>query len=93
MRALLIGNLTIDHNLTESGEYIGIGGSVYFTATLLKNLGVKSTIISPYGQDFPSSLGDYIDLYPKSPLVAKTLLFRNKYVKNGVREQKAENIG
>lgn len=92
MKALLIGNLTIDHNLTESGEYIGIGGSVYFCATLLNNIGVKSTIISPYGQDFPAVLEHGIDLYPKIPLVSKTLLFRNKYISYGVREQTAENL-
>lgn len=90
--AAIFGNLTIDHNKTESGEYIGPGGSVYFAAKTFANLGAGSTIISSYGEDFPKEMLGRTSFIPKSPDMSKTLVFHN-IVRNSERIQTVENYG
>lgn len=88
---LLIGNLTVDHNLTESGKFIGPGGTVYFAAKTFENLGFSPTIISPYGGDFPKKFLSRTVFYPTCPNIKKTLIFKNIRLPNGSRQQWVKN--
>lgn len=90
MNALLIGNLTIDHNLTESGKFIGPGGTVYFAAKTFGNLGVNTTIVSPYGDDFPKKYLSKTTFLPKKALFRKTFVFENIYCQESQRKQKVK---
>lgn len=77
IKALLIGNLTIDHNITESGKYSGPGGTAYFCAKTFENLGIETTVVSPYGKDFPKRHISKAIFVPQNPGSSKTLTFRN----------------
>lgn len=90
---LILGNLVIDHNITESGKIISPGGSAFFIAKLLENLGEKTTVVSPYGRDFPREILKSTDFYPDLPTCPKTLIFRNEIQNNGGRKQFVENTG
>lgn len=89
MKAMLIGNLTIDQNTIENNTYTMPGGTVYFMARTFENLGVDTTIVSSYGSDFPKRSLTSVSFVPEKPLFTKTLKFRNIY-KNGKRKQKVE---
>lgn len=91
MKAILIGNLTIDQNTIENNTYTMPGGTVYFMARTFENLGVDTTIVSFYGFDFPKRFLTSTSYVPEKPLFTKTLRFRNIY-KNGKRKQKVENF-
>lgn len=88
---LFIGNLTIDHNFIDDQEIISPGGSVFFCAKTFENLGLKSTIVSSYGADFPKKYLTGTFLIPDKPLSDKTLIFRNVYHNNGSRSQWVDN--
>lgn len=90
MNAVLVGNLTIDENIIGTQIHKGAGGSVYFLAKTFKNLGISSTIISPYGTDFPGKYLSKANIIPTEPEFKKNLLFKN-YYSNGKREQKIAN--
>ena len=90
MQEILIGNLTIDQNTIDNNTYTMPGGSVFFMAKTFENLGDSSTIISPYGADFPKKYLPQTLFVPSRPPFEKTLIFRNKY-RGGKREQVVEN--
>lgn len=90
MKAVLIGNLTIDENIFGTQIHKGAGGSVYFLAKTFENLGVSSTIVSPYGTDFPKESLSDTHFIPIEPEFKKTLLFKNNY-SGGKREQEVAN--
>ncbi len=89
---LLIGNLTLDHNISNGKIYEGPGGSVYFAGKTFQNLGLETTIISPYGKDYLKYVSNNCSIYPTYHLYEKTLVFRNYYLENGIRRQKVANI-
>lgn len=91
MKVLLIGNLTIDHNITESGNYTGAGGSVFFLAKTLENLDCHPYLFTSYGSDFPKENLAQTTYLLKKPLYEKTLIFKNIYKCNNEREQYVEN--
>lgn len=66
------------------------GGSVYFLARTFENLGIGTTIVSPYGFDFPKKILGNTRFYPPEPTANKTLIFENTYRQNE-REQKAKH--
>ena len=86
MNALIIGNLTIDVNVTESGIYKGVGGSSFFTGKILTGLDVKVEIVSPRGEDFPANMLEGISLIPAKPVTKNTLTFKNITGKKGRRQ-------
>lgn len=90
--ALLVGNLTIDHNISDKLKYDGPGGSVFYTAKILHNLGMSVDIISPYGKDFPSDATGGIRLYPPKPQTDRTLTFSNIYSSVGKRKQEVSSL-
>ncbi len=90
MKAILFGNLTIDKNTIGNKTYTSPGGSVYFVAKTFENLNLNTTVISPYGDDFPKKSMPFADFIPIKPSFRETLRFRNIY-RNGKREQKVEN--
>lgn len=92
LNCLLIGNLTIDHNRYDSKKYTGPGGSVYFCAKILENLGCRVTLVSPYGKDFPKSFLPKTIFYPSSANIERTLVFKNIYDLSGKRRQYVEQV-
>lgn len=90
MKIVLIGNLTIDENIVGITKYKGAGGSVYFLAKTFENLEVTSTIVSPYGADFPKKTLPYTNFIPSVPEFQTTLIFKNNY-SDGRREQIVAN--
>lgn len=90
MNALVIGNLTIDKNLTENGIFTGPGGSSYFAAKVLSFFETGVTLISPRGKDYPDSYLEGLKIIPDHPATLKNLVFRNILKKEG-RIQKVEN--
>lgn len=90
MQAVLIGNLTIDQNTIDNNTYTMPGGAVYYMAKTFENLGADTTIISPYGADFPKKSLPSASFIPDKALFKKTLGFRNIY-NSGKRKQKVEN--
>lgn len=90
MKAVLIGNLTIDENIVGAGIYKGAGGSVFFLAKTFENLGVSSIIISPYGDDFPKKSIATTPIIPMEPEFKTTLVFKNDY-SDGRRKQTVAN--
>ncbi|OGG03385.1 hypothetical protein A2W14_07435 [Candidatus Gottesmanbacteria bacterium RBG_16_37_8] len=91
MKALIFGNLTIDHNLINGLSITAPGGASFYTARTLSNLNVKTTIISPYGEDFLKKYLPKTIFFPKKALANKTLIFRNIY-QDGKRKQTVDNI-
>ncbi len=91
MKALIYGNLTIDKNITESGNYTGPGGSAYFASQTLTNFHYPNIIISPYGQDFQKKFIDKLNIYPTHHTGKTTLIFHNE-IKNNKRFQKIEGL-
>lgn len=90
LNTLLIGNLTIDNNYIKNTRFNVPGGGVYFTAKTLENLNAGTTIVSPYGADFPQKYLPKTAFIAAKPPFGKTLLFKNIY-KNGARVQTVEN--
>ncbi len=90
--ALILGNLTIDHNLTESGKGVSPGGSAFFCARTLRNLNIPTALVSPFGKDFDRSVLENISLYPPSPTSLKTLIFRNILLSGSKRKQFVQNL-
>ncbi|MCL4339149.1 PfkB family carbohydrate kinase [Patescibacteria group bacterium] len=91
-KALILGNLTIDHNLTERGKTISPGGSAFFCARTLRNLNFPTAVVSPFGKDFDKSVLENISLYPQSPTSLETLIFRNVLLSDKKREQFVQNL-
>ncbi len=89
---LLIGNLTIDQNISNGNIYDGPGGSVYFAAKTFHNLGLVPTVISPYGRDFSIYLIKECDIFPTVAKYKKTLTFKNIYLSTGERKQEILNV-
>lgn len=90
---LLIGNLTMDHNQTETGSYRGPGGSVYFMGMTLYNLGMRSTILSPRGKHVSVPFPPSILLLPSQPTSSDHLEFHNYQRTDGTRTQVVLNSG
>lgn len=88
---LVIGNIVIDHNRTESGDSTGPGGSAYFSGKMLENLGKVPTIVTPYGKDFPGEIFKKARLYPPKPTGGKTMVFQNILGNSGTRKQIVQN--
>lgn len=86
MNALIIGNLTIDINITETGIYNGVGGSSFFCGKILSGLGAKVEIASPRGEDFPDEMLKGMTLHPAKPVTKNTLTFKN-IINNKSRRQ------
>lgn len=93
LRALLIGDVTIDCNRMETGSYNGPGGSIYFGGKTFLNLGDRLTIVSPYGRDFPREVLGQTEWIPAQSAFIKTLMFQNIYYGNGERQQSVEVVG
>lgn len=92
-KSLIISNLTIDHNITESGKFTGPGGPAFFCAITMQNLSGQTIIYSPYGRDFPL---EYFDrnktrIIPPEPSQDQTLVFKNVYQSKGERTQSVSN--
>ena len=90
LSALIVGNLTIDENIEGEEVYTGPGGSAYFCAKILSNLHVRTTVVSPYGPDFPKMLLQNTSFIPTHPRSDETLAFRNTY-NSGNRKQQVYN--
>lgn len=88
---LIVGNLTLDENSYSDVVYKGPGGSVFFCSKILSNLNFKTTVISPYGPDFPKYNLPYTTFIPNDAVFDKTLAFRNTYF-SGVRSQTVDNL-
>lgn len=86
MNALIIGNLTIDINDTESDTYKGVGGSSFFTGKILSRLDATVEIVSPRGEDFPDEMLEGMTLHPAKPNKKNTLTFKNIFDKKGRRQ-------
>lgn len=92
-KALIISNLTIDHNRTESGKFTGPGGPAFFCASTMQNLGGQTVVYSPYGRDFPIEFFDKTKtrVIPSKPSASHTLIFQNVYQSHGERTQSVSN--
>lgn len=92
-KVLIISNLTIDHNITESGKYTGPGGPAFFCGMTIQNLGGQTVIYSPYGRDFPIGYfnKDKTRIVPSEPSGTHTLVFKNVYQSKGKRSQSVSN--
>ncbi|OGG15483.1 hypothetical protein A3D77_06565 [Candidatus Gottesmanbacteria bacterium RIFCSPHIGHO2_02_FULL_39_11] len=86
---LLVGNLAIDENDTESGKYRGVGGSVYFAGKTVHNLGGEASVLSPFGNDIPKNSLKGLTLLNHSMIGPHPVVFRNINTENGERKQKA----
>lgn len=86
---LLVGNLTIDENVTESGSYRGCGGSVYFTGKTILNMGGIPLILSPVGDDLPDHNLRGFTLLTRPRFLSHPVIFRNMNLTNGERRQQA----
>lgn len=91
MRALVYGNLTLDKNISRGIKYDGPGGSAFFVAKTIGNLGGRVKVVSPYGKDFPKEMLKDIDLFPPHPTGNNTLVFHN-FINNGDRKQSVEHL-
>jgi sugar/nucleoside kinase (ribokinase family) len=90
MKITIIGHVCIDHNVAEKATYTAAGSPAMFMEKIFRQLpDTQTTIISSYGADFVSYTKG-IDIYPKSPIGDKTLVYEN-VTKGGVRVQKAHN--
>src|SRR3989338_6172798 len=92
MKALIYGNLTVDHNFHQNMFYMLPGGASYYIARSLGNLGVKTLVISPYGEDFPKIYLPHTRFLPEKPASKQTLIFKNIYLPDGTRKQSVENL-
>lgn len=90
MKFLLYGHLTLDINSKGKMIYQGPGGSVYFAAQFLKNMGIKPLVISVYGADFPNKWVNDSLIYPSQPQQLYTMLFKNSYSTSGQRKQNVQ---
>lgn len=90
MREVLVGNLCMDINKTETSEYIGPGGPAFYMGRTFENFGVSATIVSPRGVDFPTKYLPHTIFVPSEPFFGNTLVFRNTY-HGGQRKQAVEN--
>jgi len=91
VKAIIFGNLTIDENIILGKKFSSPGGSAYFCAKTLENLGIIPTIVARYGKDFPKKYLAKSIFYPLKASDDKTLFFRNLYTKNGNRYQWIKN--
>jgi len=90
MNITILGNVCIDHNISEHVSYICAGGPAMFMAKIFSQLpNIKTHIIAPYGRDFVRYLKNIL-IYPSRPLQEKTLSYRNTFHKS-IRTQKAMN--
>lgn len=91
MNITILGNVCIDHNISEHVSYTCAGGPAMFMAKIFGQLpnNIKTQIIAPYGHDFVRYLKN-IYIYPNKPLYEKTLSYRNTFNKS-IRTQKAIN--
>lgn len=81
----LIGHVCIDNNTIEGAKFETWGSSVMYIAKyLLKNFGIHSHIIAPYGQNFVKYTESFDFLVP--PTTPDTLQYEN-IVNNGTRVQ------
>lgn len=91
MKAIIVSNLTIDHNSTESGTFEGSGGPAFFCGKTFGNLNVEHSIVSPYGTDFPKQVVPASKIIPSQPTVRNTLVFKNVFHSSGIRTQSISN--
>ena len=90
MNITILGNVCIDHNISEHVSYTCAGGPAMFMAKIFGQLpNIKTQIIAPYGRDFVPYLRD-IHIYPNKPLHERTLSYKNTFRKS-IRTQKAIN--
>lgn len=89
MQILLVGNLAIDENTTESGKFRGVGGSVYFAGKTIHNLGGEAVILSPFGTDIPKNSLRGLTFINHSLGIPHPVIFKNIHTENGERKQKA----
>lgn len=90
MKAIVIGNLTIDKNIINGKIYEGPGGTAYFVSQTLNNFKLPNLVISPYGSDFPKKYLKNISVYPSYPVYPKNLVFHN-FLNGKKRIQKVDN--
>lgn len=87
MKVVIVGQVCIDHNLSENSAYIGAGGPPIFISKTFSQLPDSTcTIVSLYGEDFVPYLKN-ISCYPTKPFYKKTLSYEN-VSKNAKRRQK-----
>ena len=88
---LLWGDLCIDRNNLRGKEVCGPGGSVYYTSKIFKNLNWNPFIISPRGKDYNDVWLEGISVFPKLPLLDRTLIYQNRYDSDGKRTLYSKN--
>ena len=88
---LLWGDLCIDRNNLQGKEVCGPGGSVYYSSKIFKNFKWNPFIISPRGNDYDDAWLEGVSIFPKNPLLERTLVYQNRYDSNGKRTLYSEN--
>ncbi|MFH1657360.1 MAG: PfkB family carbohydrate kinase [bacterium] len=87
MKAVIVGHLCIDHNISENSTYTAAGGSAVFIDKIFRRFkNWQTTVIAPYGEDF--FYVENFNLYPSRPTGRQTLVYENISKKNS-RSQKA----
>lgn len=78
IRVVIDGQVCIDRNILEGGEeFEGAGSPPMFISKILRLFpSCKPLIIASYGSDYLQYL-DGVNIYPKSPNIAKTLVYEN----------------
>ena len=92
MNALIYGNLTVDHNFKNGKYFVSPGGASFYIAKTLSNLGVKTSVLSSYGKDFPKNYLPLTTFFPEKPVYRQTLIFRNIYLPDKTRKQEVDNL-
>ncbi len=88
---LLWGDLCIDRNNLQGKEVCGPGGSVYYSSKIFKNFNWNPFIISPRGKDYNDAWLEGVSVFPRLPLLDRTLVYQNRYNSNGKRTLYSEN--
>lgn len=90
MNIVIVGHVCIDENNSEHATYNGAGSPAMFMQKIFQQLPeTHVTIVSPYGSDYAQYLKG-IEIFPKKPTGATTLLYKNISHGND-RTQKALN--
>lgn len=77
MHIVIVGQVSIDENISEYARYIGAGGPPIFMERIFRQLpGTNVMIVSPYGKDYLRYL-DGVTIYPQKPVSATTLTYKN----------------
>ena len=87
MKAVIIGHICIDHNISESSSYTAAGGPGMFINKILRQIGEwEVTVAAPYGKDLLPHVKQ-VALYPPEPTSDHNLVYENT-IKENSRTQK-----